>query len=142
MSEEKKTGSCLCGSVQYEIAGPTRDVIACHCTACRKQSGHYWTSISVWNEQFHFTEDKGLKWYHASDHSRRGFCSECGSFIVFETLGSGKISPSAGSVNGPTGLKTIGHIYTSTAADYYDLDGGLPSYDESDDGAFPMPPKQ
>jgi len=142
MSDEKKTGSCLCGAVQYEFEGPTRDVIACHCTACRKQSGHFWTSISVHNEQFRFTEEKGLKWYHASDHSRRGFCGECGSFIAFETMGSGKISPSAGSVNGPTGLKTIGHIYTATKGDYYDLESGIPAYDDDDGGAFPMPPKR
>ncbi|MEQ9487648.1 MAG: GFA family protein [Alphaproteobacteria bacterium] len=142
MSEKKTTGSCLCGSVRYEITGDTRDVVACHCTPCRKQSGHFWTSFTVWTDQFRLTEDKGLKWYHASDHSRRGFCSECGSSILFETLDSGKISPSAGSVDGPTHLETIGHIYTATKGDYYDLDDGLPNYEDTDNGAFPMPPKQ
>src|SRR5215469_18608646 len=26
-----KTGSCLCGAVAFEITGPLRSVIACHC---------------------------------------------------------------------------------------------------------------
>jgi len=33
-------GGCLCQAVRYEIHGPLRDVIACHCTQCRRTSGH------------------------------------------------------------------------------------------------------
>ena len=36
-----KTGSCLCGAVAFEITGPLRPVIACHCHQCRKQTGTY-----------------------------------------------------------------------------------------------------
>ncbi|HGG64526.1 MAG TPA: GFA family protein, partial [Rhodobacteraceae bacterium] len=36
-----KTGGCLCGAVTYVVNGPLRDVIACHCTQCRKSSGHH-----------------------------------------------------------------------------------------------------
>jgi hypothetical protein len=34
-----KPGSCLCGAVAFEITGPLRSVIACHCHQCRKQTG-------------------------------------------------------------------------------------------------------
>ncbi|WP_442475962.1 GFA family protein [Roseovarius litorisediminis] len=34
-------GSCQCGAVRYEVAGPLRQVVGCHCSQCRKTSGHY-----------------------------------------------------------------------------------------------------
>jgi len=40
-------GSCLCGSVRFTASGPLRGVIYCHCSQCRKQSGHYYAATSV-----------------------------------------------------------------------------------------------
>lgn len=34
------TGSCLCTAVQYEVSGPLRSVLYCHCEQCRRASGH------------------------------------------------------------------------------------------------------
>jgi hypothetical protein len=55
-----KTGSCLCGAVAFEITGPLRPVIACHCHQCRKQTGTYMSSTAVKDEQFRLTETRGL----------------------------------------------------------------------------------
>ena len=32
-------GSCLCGGVEFEIAGPLMAPLNCHCSQCRKQHG-------------------------------------------------------------------------------------------------------
>ena len=32
-------GSCLCGTVRYEIRGPVGRVSHCHCAMCRKAHG-------------------------------------------------------------------------------------------------------
>ena len=42
-------GSCECGDVTYTVTGPLRPTIACHCTQCRKTSGHYWAATQVPN---------------------------------------------------------------------------------------------
>jgi hypothetical protein len=39
-----KTVSCLCGDVRFELHGTLDGIIACHCTQCRKQTGHHWAS--------------------------------------------------------------------------------------------------
>ncbi|MGZ9006346.1 MAG: GFA family protein, partial [Burkholderiales bacterium] len=34
-------GSCLCGAVTFEVAAILEPPDACHCSQCRKQSGHF-----------------------------------------------------------------------------------------------------
>jgi hypothetical protein len=36
------------------------------------------------------------------------------------------ISIAAGTLDEPTGLKTMGQIYTAQASDYYEVDGTIP----------------
>ena len=33
-SEEAHTDGCLCGAERYEVHGPLRGVVNCHCTRC------------------------------------------------------------------------------------------------------------
>jgi hypothetical protein len=40
-------GSCLCGAVSFEVDGELPPPDACHCTQCRKQSGHFFASTDV-----------------------------------------------------------------------------------------------
>ena len=39
--KSKHTGGCLCGGVRYVVEGALREVIACHCSQCRRTSGHF-----------------------------------------------------------------------------------------------------
>ena len=39
--ERVKTGGCLCGAVRYRVDGPLDPVVACHCTQCRRSTGHH-----------------------------------------------------------------------------------------------------
>ena len=41
-----KTGSCLCGAVRFEVHGPLRPVLACHCIQCRRQTGNYMSATA------------------------------------------------------------------------------------------------
>lgn len=119
-----KTGSCLCGAVKYEVHGPLRDVIACHCTQCRKQTGNYMSSTAAQDTELRIVEDRGLKWYRSSDKAKRGFCGECGSVLFWKGDGRDYTSIAAGTVDGPTGVKLAGHIFCDNAGDYYEIAGG------------------
>jgi hypothetical protein len=119
-----KTGSCLCGEVAFEIHGPLDDVVACHCTQCRKMTGHYWTSTHVADVDLKLTKQDGLKWFSSSDFAKRGFCQNCGSSLFWKMNDSKTTSLCVGTIDGPTGLKLGGHIYCSSKGDYYELAGG------------------
>lgn len=115
-------GSCLCGAVVFEADEPLRPVIACHCTQCRKTSGHYWTATSVPLERFRLTREDGLRWHQSSTKARRGFCGDCGASLFWEPEGDGRISIAAGALDGTTGLSIASHWHLDDAGDYYTPD--------------------
>ena len=119
-----KTGSCLCGAVRFEITGPLRPVIACHCVQCRKQTGTYMSATATKDEYFTLTEQRGLKWYRSSPEARRGFCGECGSVLFWKGDGRDYIAIAAGSIDGDLGVPLEGHIFCESAGDYYEIAGG------------------
>lgn len=80
---------------------------------------------------FELVEDRGLKWYRASDEAKRGFCGECGSTLFWQADGADQIAIAAGSLHGDTGLVTAAHIFVADKGDYYRLDDDLPQYDRS-----------
>jgi hypothetical protein len=118
------TGSCLCGGVAFEITGPLRPVVACHCTQCRKQSGHYGAFTACDDKDLHFRARDTLAWYKASPLAGRGFCKVCGSLLFWKADGAAHTSIAAGSLDGKTGLKTEGHIYCADKGDYYEICDG------------------
>jgi hypothetical protein len=120
-----KSGSCLCGAVKYEVHGPLRPVIACHCLQCRKQTGTYMSATAANDGDLHIVNGTSLKWYRSSATAQRGFCGECGSVLFWKGDGRDYTSISAGSIDGPTGLELEGHIQCETAGDYYVIAGGF-----------------
>jgi hypothetical protein len=119
-----KTGSCLCGGVRFELRGELDAIIACHCTQCRKQTGHFWASTHTANDDLHFVSDETLRWFRSSARARRGFCHCCGSTLFWKIDGAATTSVCAGAIDGPTGLKLAGHIFVADAGDYYTISGG------------------
>lgn len=136
----KRTGGCLCGAVRYAIDGPVKQVVACHCSMCRRQTGHLLATIDAWHAHFRLTEDSGLHWFQSSPQSRRGFCATCGSVLFFETLGSGKISITAGTLDEDADLTLAAHIFVADKGDYYAIDDDAPQHAAGND-RVPMPEK-
>ncbi len=129
---DKHTGSCLCGKVQLEVNEYDRDVVGCHCTQCRKQTGHYVAAFRIKDVDFTVTGEEHLKWYAASAEAKRGFCRHCASTLFWKRNGTDTTSVMAGCMDNPTNLKLISHIYTADKGDYYELNDGLPQYKRSD----------
>lgn len=124
MAKSPHRGSCLCGGVAYEVDGPLRDVIGCHCRQCRKTTGHMMAATAAKLDDFQVTRDDGLAWYRSSDKAERGFCSTCGSTLFWHADGTDYVAITAGSLDTPTGIKVAGHIFCADKGDYYEiLDG-------------------
>jgi hypothetical protein len=123
------SGGCLCGAVRYEVRGPLRDVVNCHCGRCRRTHGHVGAYTEVASSALMLLEDRGLAWYVA-DRRERGFCRECGASLFWRREGSTSTSIAAGTLDEPTGLRTVAHIYVGSKGDYYDIADQLPRHRE------------
>lgn len=123
-----KTGSCLCGAVTYEIAGPLSPVVYCHCSQCRRQSGHFYATTNVARADLRLIREDGLAWFRSSERARRGFCKMCGSPLFWQHDGTDRIAILAGGLASPTGLVEGRHIFVADKGDYYTIDDGLPQF--------------
>jgi hypothetical protein len=120
------TGHCLCGAVRYEVSGPLRGVVLCHCEMCRRTHGHFAAYTAVSKSAFRLLDSRGLEWYRSSPRARRGFCSKCGASLFWEANDRDTISIAAGTLDAPTGLATMLQIHTASAGDYYELPANVP----------------
>lgn len=131
------TGGCLCGAVRYEVQGRLRDVINCHCGMCQRLHGGHGPHSKARKENIRITHDAGLAWYQTSSIARRGFCRICGSGLFWEPFELDATGILAGTLDGPTGLETIGHIFVAEKPDFYRITDGLPQFEGSSNGQLP-----
>lgn len=135
-SPDTHAGGCLCGAVRYEVAGPLRPVVFCHCTQCRRSTGHFMAATAARHRDFRLRAGEELRWYASSESARRAFCGRCGSTLFWQAEGRDYISIAAGTLDGATGLNSAWHIHVADKGDYYPIEDGLP---QSADGNFPVP---
>lgn len=122
------SGHCLCGAVRYRVTGPLRGVLNCHCDQCRRTHGHVAAYTRVAQSDLELLETRGLKWFRSSPKARRGFCQDCGASLFWEPAEGDGISIAAGTLDPPTGLRTLAEIYAAEAGDYYELHPDLEAF--------------
>lgn len=126
------TGSCLCGAVTFEVDGELPGPDGCHCTQCRKWSGHFLAGTDVPRSALRVQGKAHVTWYHSSGKVRRGFCSVCGSSLFFDPLDRDKndwTGIAMGAFDTPTDTRLRLHIFTAEKGDYYEITDDLPRND-------------
>lgn len=129
--DDVHTGRCLCGTVRFAARGPLRGVVYCHCSQCRRQTGHHYAATNVAVADLDVTGEGNVTWYRASGFAGRGFCATCGSALFWKRDGADDISVMAGTFDSPSSLRGVSHIFVAGKGDYYDIDDGLPQHARS-----------
>ncbi len=120
-------GSCLCGAVRFEVTGALPPPDACHCTMCRKWSGHFFASSDVPRQALTVHGSEHVSWYQSSPKIRRGFCKTCGSSLFFDPIvKTDWIGVAMGALETPTETRLGVHIFVANKGDYYELGDGVP----------------
>jgi len=119
-------GSCLCGAVRFTVTGSLAAPDACHCTQCRKQSGHVFASADVPRSALKIDGEVALRWFQSSEKVRRGFCGTCGSTLFWDPVFRDWIGVAVGAFDTPTGISLGHHILVAQQGDYYAIADGLP----------------
>lgn len=118
-------GSCLCGAVRFTVAGELPAPSACHCSKCRKHTGHYEAGTDVPRSAVTITGEDKISWYFSSEKVRRGFCSVCGSSLFFDPVHRDWIGIMMGAFDTPTHTRIGQHIFVADKGDYYDIADGV-----------------
>jgi hypothetical protein len=122
------TGSCLCGAVEFEVEGDLPGPDGCHCTQCRKHSGHYFASTDVPRSALTVHGEDNVSWFQSSEKARRGFCAICGSSLFWDPIGRDWIGVAMGAFDTPTDTRLAVHIFTANKGDYYDIADGVKQF--------------
>lgn len=118
----KKTGgSCLCGTVTFQISGEFEAFFLCHCKRCRKDSG----SAHAANL---FSSRATLEWLSGHDsiqtyrvpetRHEKTFCIKCGSALPNVQVEGGFLVVPAGSLDGAIDIRPSAHICMVSRADW------------------------
>jgi len=108
-----------------------RGVVYCHCSQCRRQTGHVVAATASRDADMDIEGADSLAWYGASSVAKRGFCRNCGSMLFWKHADLDTTSIMAGSFDRPTGLSGQSHIFVGDKGDYYSIDDGLPQFERS-----------
>jgi len=125
-------GSCLCGAVRLEIDAPLEHAPeACHCTQCRKQTGHHFVGVNVRRSALRVAGEDAVAWYRSSPEVERGFCRTCGSTLFWRPTREGYAwtSVALGCLDTPLSLRIAKHSFVRDKGGYYDLTDGAPQND-------------
>ena len=132
------SGSCLCGKVQYEIAGQPRWMYQCHCGKCRAATGGaFANNVIVDANKFRITAGKdALTGFESSPKKFRYFCSACGSPIYSHGEKTKQIvSVRCGTLKQDPGLRAAYHAFAASRAPWDEIDDDLPQFAEYPDPA-------
>lgn len=125
-------GSCLCGSVRYEIQGELGPSVHCHCVQCRKASGaSVTTNASVAASDFRFVQGEALVGeFESSPGNIRCFCTKCGSPLIKRIAADpSKLRFRLGTLDSDPKTRPAAHIFLRSKAPWTVITDDLPQHD-------------
>ena len=121
------TGSCLCGAIRYTIDAPVKELRACHCRNCQKQSGAQGTvNAIVASSAFKITQGTPKRYSAVADSGRtlhRYFCGDCGSGVYSQRETNPEmVVVRAGTMDDAGDMRITGNIWTKSARPWAYID--------------------
>ena len=124
-------GSCLCGSVRYEVRGPLGPATHCHCSMCRKAHGAAFGSYArVQRSEFVLLSGADdIASYQSSPEVTRTFCRRCGSTLQFiRATQPNTFSLALGTLDDDPGVRPSMHIHIESKVPWLDINDGIPQH--------------
>jgi len=134
MSQTILKGSCLCGSVTFQVSGEPKRFYHCHCSRCRKATGTGHASNL-------FVPPGTLEWLAGQEQIRafkvpqairftNNFCGTCGSRLPRQAKDSDMVMIPTGSLDDEPTLKPQARIFSASRASWSCTGDELPVYPE------------
>lgn len=119
-----RSGSCLCGRVNFKVKGAPVRIGLCHCMDCRKESGSVFGSFGIWPAQA-FEATGEMRFYQG-----RGFCPICGGRVYSQPEG-GEVEIRLGALDmAPTDLEPSYELWVKRRESWLPPLDDAPQFDE------------
>lgn len=125
------SGSCLCGTVSFEVEGDFDSFYLCHCQYCQKDTG----SAHAANL---FSQSAKLVWLAGADavtcfmlpgtRHNKSFCKSCGSALPNNQVAGLLVVP-AGCLDTEIAMLPSAHIFSSSKAAWDGQLGAVPTFE-------------
>jgi hypothetical protein len=122
-------GSCLCGTIRYEVRGSLGPASHCHCSMCRKAHGAaFGTYARVPRSDFVLLSGaQDIVAYQSSPEVTRTFCGRCGSTLQFiRSSRPDTFSLAMGTLDDDPGVRPSRHIHIDAKVPWIIVNDGLP----------------
>jgi hypothetical protein len=127
-------GGCQCGDVRYRLEGELRELAACHCRDCQRQSGSAFSlNLDIPGEAFRLLSGRLEKFTVLCDSGRTkecAFCGNCGTRIYH--CGEWGMSIKAGTLDDISTLSPDAHYWTKRKLPWVQIPEGVRCF--TDDG--------
>ncbi|MGJ8528088.1 GFA family protein [Maritalea sp.] len=130
---DKIAGSCLCGSVTFDVENQFRNFYFCHCSQCRKITGSAHASNL-------FAAPDAVTWHtgqgdvetfrHPTRSIAKAFCKKCGSGLPYVNLKKTFTIVPAGSLDETPDKDQGKRIFWHDRAPWHDWIKDAPAFDE------------
>ena len=125
-------GWLWCGTGSLKITGEISDIIHCHCSLCRKNSGTaYATNGFINTVDFEIVSgDDCLTTFAFKPGRNRHFCTQCGSPVYSSNdQDPTRLRIRLGILESDISERPISHNFVTSKANWEDLDEKLQRYD-------------
>jgi hypothetical protein len=111
-------GSCLCGTVSYEVDRFAGAFGHCHCNTCRKaHAAAFATTARAERAHFRWLAGEHARGaFESSPGKLRHFCTKCGSHLMAEWVAQPQVIVRVATLDEDPGLRPVAHIWMSDAA--------------------------
>ncbi len=123
-----REGGCQCGTLRYRLESEPLDLVVCHCTECRRQSGSaFGMSLAVLAQSFRLMSGELNSFTVKCDSGRSktcSFCGNCGTRIHHQT-GPKVLSVKAGTLDDQSDLAPSAHYWTKRKLAWVSIPAGV-----------------
>ena len=125
-------GSCLCGSITFELSAEPTGLTYCHCVSCRKARGTAFAVNAAIDRADVSLEDSAatLREFESSPGKMRAFCSRCGSPVfAYSTARPDVLRMRMGLIDTPFAGRPEQHIWVSQMPEWDTICDDVPRFE-------------
>jgi hypothetical protein len=128
------SGGCRCGAVRYTCAAEPLFAGHCHCRDCQYGSGGACATVVVVPRAAVTTTGTTHAYTVTAESGNpvtRRFCPVCGSPVFSESNNAAVLVIKAGSLDDPSWVKPMVHIWTESAQPWAEMSSELPKFERN-----------